>query len=64
MFVHPQAWASAHIVTGAVVGEDCNICDHTFIEGKLRLGDRITLKCGVFLWDGMQRQVGKQATFP
>ncbi|MGB6877090.1 MAG: acyltransferase [Candidatus Acidiferrales bacterium] len=71
-FLHPQAlvdegarvgprtrvWAFAHIVKGAVVGEDCNICDHTFIEGKVRLGNRVTLKCGVFLWDGVQAEDG------
>jgi acetyltransferase-like isoleucine patch superfamily enzyme len=66
-FVHPYAlidegakigpgsrvWAFAHVLKGAVVGDDCNICDHTFIEGKVRLGNRVTLKCGVFLWDGV-----------
>jgi UDP-2-acetamido-3-amino-2,3-dideoxy-glucuronate N-acetyltransferase len=67
VFVHPnglidegakvgagtRVWAFAHVVKGAVVGKDCNICDHTFIEGKVRLGNRVTLKCGVFLWDGV-----------
>ena len=66
-FIHPQAlvddgatigarsrvWAFAHVVKGAVVGEDCNICDHTFIEGGVRIGNRVTLKCGVYLWDGL-----------
>jgi len=66
-FTHPNAlvddgamigertriWAFAHVVSGAVVGEDCNICDHTFIEGGVRVGHRVTLKCGVFLWDGL-----------
>jgi DNA-binding response OmpR family regulator/acetyltransferase-like isoleucine patch superfamily enzyme len=48
-----RVWAFAHVASGAVVGEDCNICDHTFIEGKVRMGDRVTVKCGVFLWDGL-----------
>jgi UDP-2-acetamido-3-amino-2,3-dideoxy-glucuronate N-acetyltransferase len=48
-----RVWAFAHVLKGAVVGEDCNICDHTLIEGKVRLGDRVTLKSGVFLWDGL-----------
>jgi acetyltransferase-like isoleucine patch superfamily enzyme len=48
-----RVWAFAHILSGAVIGEDCNICDHTFIEGVVRLGDRVTLKCGVYLWDGL-----------
>lgn len=66
-FIHPQAlvdanvsigtgtrvWAFAHLVSGAQIGSDCNICDHTFIEGKVKVGDRVTVKCGVFLWDGL-----------
>jgi acetyltransferase-like isoleucine patch superfamily enzyme len=48
-----RVWAFAHVVAGAVLGEDCNICDHTFIEGGVRMGNRVTLKCGVFLWDGL-----------
>jgi acetyltransferase-like isoleucine patch superfamily enzyme len=35
------------------VGDDCNICDHTFVEGKVTIGNRVTLKCGVYLWDGI-----------
>lgn len=65
VFIHPQAlvetsrvgagtrvWAFAHVCSGAVVGRDCNICDHTFIEQNARVGDRVTLKCGVYLWAG------------
>lgn len=64
-FIHPSAivesesigkgtriWAFAHVLPGAVIGEDCNICDHTFIENEVMLGDRVTVKCGVFLWNG------------
>lgn len=72
VFVHPNAlvdegskvgsgtrvWAFAHVVKGAVVGADCNICDHTFIEGKVRLGNRVTLKSGVYLWDGVVAEDG------
>jgi len=66
-FIHPQAlveegvtigagtriWAFAHVATDATLGTDCNICDHTFIEGGVRLGNRVTLKCGVYLWNGI-----------
>jgi UDP-2-acetamido-3-amino-2,3-dideoxy-glucuronate N-acetyltransferase len=48
-----RVWAFAHVLSGAVIGADCNICDHTFIEGKVTLGDRVTVKCGVYLWDGV-----------
>jgi UDP-2-acetamido-3-amino-2,3-dideoxy-glucuronate N-acetyltransferase len=66
-FVHPQGicesdsvgtgtrvWAFAHVLPGAVIGEDCNICDHVFIENDVVLGDRVTVKCGVQLWDGLR----------
>jgi UDP-2-acetamido-3-amino-2,3-dideoxy-glucuronate N-acetyltransferase len=67
LFIHPQSlveegvtigartrvWAFAHLVSGAVIGQDCNICDQTFVEGKVVVGDRVTLKCGVYLWDGL-----------
>jgi UDP-2-acetamido-3-amino-2,3-dideoxy-glucuronate N-acetyltransferase len=48
-----RVWAFAHILSGAQIGEDCNICDHTFVEGGVIMGARVTIKCGVALWDGM-----------
>ena len=45
-------WAFAHVCDGAVIGEDCNLCDHTFFEKGVRLGNRVTIKCGVYLWEG------------
>lgn len=48
-----RIWAFAHVLSGAVIGEECNICDHTFIEGRVRIGNRVTIKCGVYLWDGL-----------
>lgn len=67
MKLHPQAlvdsgaivgkdtrvWAFAHVCDGAVIGEDCNLCDHTFFEKGVRVGHRVTIKCGVYLWDGV-----------
>ena len=67
IFVHPQAlceasavgentriWAFAHVLPEAVIGKDCNICDHVFIENDVIVGDRVTIKCGVQLWDGLR----------
>ena len=79
-FVHPNAlceslqvgagtriWAFAHVLPGAVIGADCNICDHTFIENDVQVGDRVTIKCGVQLWDGVRVEddvfIGPNATF-
>jgi acetyltransferase-like isoleucine patch superfamily enzyme len=62
-----RVWAYAHILPGAVIGESCNICDQTFIENDVRVGDRVTIKCGVQLWDGVTLEddvfVGPNATF-
>lgn len=79
-FVHPTAicesssigaktriWAYSHILQGAIVGDDCNICDHVFIENRVRLGSRVTVKSGVQLWDGIDIEddvfIGPNATF-
>jgi acetyltransferase-like isoleucine patch superfamily enzyme len=79
-FVHPQGicesnrvgtgtrvWAFAHVLPGAVIGENCNICDHVFIENDVIVGNRVTVKCGVQLWDGLRVEddvfIGPNATF-
>lgn len=62
-----RVWAFAHILAGASIGEDCNICDQTFIENDVVIGDRVTVKSGVQLWDGITLEddvfVGPNATF-
>jgi acetyltransferase-like isoleucine patch superfamily enzyme len=62
-----RIWAFSHVMPGARIGIDCNVCDHTFIEGDVIVGDRVTIKSGVYLWDGLRLEddvfVGPQATF-
>lgn len=62
-----RIWAFAHVLPKAVIGRDCNICDHVFIENDVVLGDRVTVKCGVQLWDGLVIEddvfIGPNATF-
>ncbi len=48
-----RVWAFAHILAGATVGRDCNVCDHAFIEGGAIVGDRVTIKNAVLIWDGV-----------
>ena len=48
-----KIWAFVHILPGAVIGEDCNICDFVFIENLVVIGDRTTIKSGVQIWDGI-----------
>jgi acetyltransferase-like isoleucine patch superfamily enzyme len=38
---------------GARVGADCNIGEHCFIEKGAVLGDRVTIKNGVAVWEGV-----------
>lgn len=45
-------WQFSVILKNAVVGANCNINCHTFIENDVVIGDRVTVKAGVYLWDG------------
>jgi acetyltransferase-like isoleucine patch superfamily enzyme/dTDP-4-dehydrorhamnose 3,5-epimerase-like enzyme len=62
-----RVWAFAHILPKAVIGADCNICDGVFIENDVTMGNRVTVKCGVQLWDGLVIEdnvfIGPNATF-
>lgn len=80
LFVHPQGlnessqvgagtriWAFAHVLAGARIGQNCNLCDHVFVEGDVVIGDNVTVKCGVQLWSGLRVGngvfIGPNATF-
>jgi UDP-2-acetamido-3-amino-2,3-dideoxy-glucuronate N-acetyltransferase len=60
-------WQFVVILSNAIIGGDCNICAHTFIENDVIVGDRVTIKSGVYLWDGMRVgndvHLGPNATF-
>jgi acetyltransferase-like isoleucine patch superfamily enzyme len=66
VFVHPKAlcesgdigprtriWAFAHVMKGARLGADVNVCDHAFVESGVVVGDRVTIKNGVQIYDGV-----------
>ncbi|EKO3932953.1 N-acetyltransferase [Vibrio fluvialis] len=46
-------WQFSVVLSGAVIGKNCNLCAHTFVENSVILGDRVTVKSGVYLWDGI-----------
>lgn len=48
-----RVWAFSHILPGATVGTNCNICDHNFIEGGATLGNGVTVKNGNMIWEGV-----------
>ena len=66
-FVHPLAdvhatdigtgsrvWQFVVILANARIGRDCNICSHCLIESDVVIGDRVTEKSGVQIWNGLR----------
>jgi acetyltransferase-like isoleucine patch superfamily enzyme len=79
-FIHPLADVQSHhvgegttiwqyvVVLGeARIGRECNINAHCLIENDVVMGNRVTVKCGVYLWDGLRIGddvfIGPNATF-
>lgn len=62
-----RIWQFAVVLNGAEIGTDCNICAHTFVEHDVVMGNRVTIKSGVFLWAGTRIGddvfIGPNATF-
>ncbi len=60
-------WQFTVVLENAVIGEGCNICANCFIENDVVIGNRVTVKCGVQLWDGLRVEddvfIGPNATF-
>ena len=65
-YIHPNAlvatdkignntriWAFCNVQKNVIIGDDCNICDHSFVEQNVIIGNRVTVKNGVSLWEGM-----------
>lgn len=49
-----RIWQFVVVLAGAKIGQDCNICSHCLIENDVVIGDRVTVKSGVQLWDGLR----------
>jgi acetyltransferase-like isoleucine patch superfamily enzyme/dTDP-4-dehydrorhamnose 3,5-epimerase-like enzyme len=62
-----KIWQYVIVLARARIGTDCNICAHVFIEDDVIIGDRVTVKCGVQLWNGLRVEddvfIGPNATF-
>lgn len=46
-------WQFVVVAEGAEIGENCHICSHVFIEGKVKIGKGVTVKNGAMLYDGV-----------
>lgn len=49
-----RIWQFVVVLAGAKIGQNCNICSHSLIESDVVVGDRVTIKSGVQLWDGLR----------
>ena len=62
-----RIWQYCVVLPGAKIGSDCNICSHCFIEDGAIVGDRVTIKNGVHLWNGVTIRsnvfIGPNVTF-
>ncbi len=62
-----RIWQYVVVLPEATIGSNCNICSHSFIENDVKIGNNVTVKCGVYLWDGIvledNVQIGPNVTF-
>lgn len=62
-----NVWQFCVVLPNAIVGEDCNICSHCFIENDVYIGNNVTIKSGVQIWDGITIEdhvfIGPNVTF-
>lgn len=80
VFVHPLAdvqareigcgtriWQFCVVLPGARIGRDCNLNAQVLVENDVVVGDRVTVKPGVQLWDGLRVEddvfIGPNVTF-
>lgn len=62
-----KIWQFVVVLPEAKIGNEVNICAHCFIENDVVIGDRVTIKSGVQLWDGIHIEddvfIGPNVTF-
>ena len=60
-------WQFCVVLPNAKIGNFCNICSHCFIENDVIIGDNVTVKNGVSLYDGIRIEddvfIGPNVTF-
>jgi UDP-2-acetamido-3-amino-2,3-dideoxy-glucuronate N-acetyltransferase len=65
--VNTRIWQYVVVLEGARIGADVNVCAHCYIEDDVVIGDRVTVKSGVYLWNGVRLEndvfIGPNVTF-
>jgi len=67
IFIHPLSevhsvnigegtsiWQYCVVLNNAVIGKNCNLNFNVFVENDVIIGDNVTIKSGVQLWDGLR----------
>jgi acetyltransferase-like isoleucine patch superfamily enzyme len=70
-YIHPNAivesqligegtriWAFAHVMKEVVIGRNCNVGEHCFLETGAIIGSNVTIKNGNMIWDGVKLEDG------
>ncbi|MFZ5890629.1 MAG: WxcM-like domain-containing protein [Myxococcota bacterium] len=57
-----------HVLENAVIGRNCELGNHTFVQNDVVIGDRVRIHGLVHLWDGLRVEddvvIGPNAAFP
>ena len=49
-----RIWAFSHVMENVVIGKDCNIGGHVFVESGVKIGNNVTVKNGISIWNGVE----------
>ena len=64
---YTSVWQYCVILPKAKIGCNCNICAHVLIENDVVIGNNVTVKSGVQIWDGVTIEddvfIGPNVTF-
>lgn len=62
-----KIWQFCVVFPECQIGEYCNICANVLIENDVVIGNYVTVKCGVQIWDGIELEdyvmVGANVSF-
>lgn len=62
-----KIWGFTHVLSGAKIGCNCNLNEHVFVEDDVIIGNNVTVKCGVYIWNGLRIKddvfIGPSVTF-
>ncbi len=60
-------WQFCVVLKNAIIGNNCNINAHVFVENDVFIGNNVTIKSGVQIWDGITLDdnvfIGPNVTF-